>query len=207
MAVAKDRYYADMADRVESRDHDVKVAYGDRIVASEGAFGRAWLKFNPGKELVYVDDMEGRPRAITPKQKDVLYLAVSMIEGEFLTMRQMAERLGVSPSTVSRALTKLAAWGILAYVVGRGRYAGLVIFRRFRGDGRDRFREAAKARVRRWRERAAERLSRLEFNVATYILGKNGSGAGYRYVSVNGMDATLKSFPDWSSAEIEEALS
>jgi len=203
----RDRVYADMADKEEGRDHDVKVAYKDRIVASEGAFGRAWLKFNPGKKLVYVDDLEGRPRAVTPHQKDVLYLALSMIDGEMLTMREMAKRLGVAPSTVSRALTKLQAWGIIAYIVGRGRWAGLVIMRRVKGDGLERLRRAAKARVYGWKLAAEARLSRLQMNVAPYFLDRErvGNDTLYTYLeTVTTKSATLTPQP-WTVEDLREA--
>jgi DNA-binding MarR family transcriptional regulator len=96
-------------------------------------------------------------------------------------MREMAAMLHVAPSTVSRALVKLAAWGLIAYVSMRGRYAATVIVLRSVGDGRDRFRQAAKARVRRWSEAANRRVSRLWANVAPYILdGEGGSGNEYR---------------------------
>jgi DNA-binding NarL/FixJ family response regulator len=107
----------------------------DKMSLSGDATGRAvhvmgkWQRFHK-EELIWLDDAEGHPRALTPKQYQVLTMALDMIEGVGLTMREMAHRLEVAPSTVSRALTKLAAWGLIAYVVGRGRWAGLVIFRR-----------------------------------------------------------------------------
>jgi len=48
-----DRHYAAMADKEEGRDHTVKGKYAGRIVQSEGATGRAWLKFNPGAEIIW----------------------------------------------------------------------------------------------------------------------------------------------------------
>ncbi len=205
-----DRHYADMADKVEGRDHDVKQKYADRIVASEGAFGRAWLKFNPGVQLVYVDDAEGRPRALTPKQYQVLTMALDMANGaKGLTMRELARVLDVAPSTVSRALTKLQAWGLIAYMSGRGRWAGLVIFRRAENDGFDRFRHAAKARVRRWKEAADRRVSRLIVNVAPYFLEEKGRGydslTAY-YLSTTTKDATLTAqLISWTPDDLREA--
>ena len=167
---------------------------GGRAVVVNGRGFKMWQRCNPGVQLVYVDDLEGRPKAVTPKQRDVLELALSMIEGEMLTMRQMAARLNVAPSTVSRAMTKLAAWGIIAYVVGRGRWAGLVIMRRAKGDGLDRFRKAARERVQRWKEAAERRVSRLQMNVAPY-LGERVRGREvdslYYYLTSISKDATL----------------
>lgn len=153
--------------------------------------------------LVWIDDAEGRPRAITPKQKAVYALASEMIEGEMLTMHEMGKRLGVAPSTVSRTLAKLSAWGILAYIVGRGRYAGLVIIRRVKGDGLDRFRRAAQERVKRWSQAAERRISRLRANVASYVMEEGRRGDSLSdYVLVT-VAATLK---PWTPQEIEESL-
>ena len=164
-----------------------------------------WMRFNPNQELAWIDDMEGRPRAITPKQYRVLQLALACIDGEMLSMRQMAVRLGMAPSSVSRTLTKLSAWGVIAYVVGRGRWAGLVIMRRTKTDGLDRFRRAAQERVRRWRETAERRVSRLEMNVASYlserVRGKEVDSL-YYYLTTISTDATLKPWTADDMAEI-----
>ena len=189
-------FYAIEADR---RERDP--IQGTEVTRATVPMGRGfglWQRMNPGKALVYVDDMEGRPRALTPTQAEVASLAIELVDGEMLTMREMALRLGVSPSTVSRALAKLSAWGIIWYVVGRGRYAGLAIFRRVKGDGKDRFREAAKARVRRWSEAAKRRISRLEFNVAPYAFDRErGVDSLYYYLTSIGTykSATLTAQP------------
>ncbi len=193
---SRDRHYATMADDLEGRstDHDVRSKYANELYVSEGAFGRAWMKFNPAVPLVWVDDAEGRPRALTPKQYLVLTAALDMAEGIGVTMRELATRLEVAPTTVSRALTKLAAWGLIAYFVGRGRWAGLVIFRRAPNDGFDRMRKLAKARVQRWSQAAQARLSRLKINVAPYFLERKevGTDTLYSYLeTVVTMDATL----------------
>jgi DNA-binding transcriptional regulator YhcF (GntR family) len=178
---------------------------GGRATVVNGRGFQMWRRFNPNQELVWIDDMEGNPKAITPKQRDVLEMALSMIEGEMLTMRQMAARLNVAPSTVSRAMTKFSSWGIIAYVVGRGRWAGLVIMRRAKGDGLDRFRKAARERVKRWREAAERRVSRLEMNVASY-LGERVRGKEvdslYYYLTTISKDATLKPWTADDMAEI-----
>ncbi len=198
--MTRDRHFADMADDIEgrSKDHDVLSKYQDRLTISEGAFGRAWMKFNPGAQLVWVDDAEGHPRALTPKQYLVLTAALDMADGIGITMRQLASRLEVAPSTVSRALTKLSAWGLICYFVGRGRWAGLVIFRRRKDDGFDKMRKLAKARVQRWSEAAKRRLSRLQINVAPYFLERKevGTDTFYPYLeSLVTMDATLTAQP------------
>lgn len=166
-----------------------------------------WQRMNAGVQLVWVDDLEGRPRAITPKQAQVLALALEMAEGVGVTMRQMAEQLKVSPSTVSRALTKLAAWGIIAYFVGRGRLSGLVIFRRRKDDGREHLRKAAKDRIRRWSQAAQRRVSRLMANVAPYVLEE-----GRRYDSLTShvldstyIDRNIDRATTWTVEELREA--
>jgi DNA-binding transcriptional regulator YhcF (GntR family) len=204
-----DRHYADMADTEEGRDHTVKDKYGLKAVVSEGAFGRAWLKFNPGAELVYVNDAEGRPRALTPKQYLVLVMALDIIRGaQRMTMRDMAAALEVAPSTISRALTKLASWGLIGYIVGRGRWAGLVIFRRAKDDGMERFRKAARERVARWKKAAEARVSRLWINVAPYIQGESGTTiTSYRdsYYLTTSKGATLTAQLTWTPDELREA--
>ena len=206
----RERYYAAQADKEAGHDHEVAVAYKDRLTVSEGAFGRAWMKFNPGVKLVYVDDAEGRPRGLTPKQYQVLVLALDCIDRRNPTMRSMALELEVAASTISRAPTKLAAWGLIGYLVGRGRYAGMVIFRRIPNDGFDRLRVAAKARVRRWSEALRRRISRLEINVAPYILEKErGVDSLYYYLysldTSKGATLTAQLKKDWTPQELREA--
>jgi DNA-binding transcriptional regulator YhcF (GntR family) len=199
-------FYAIEADKMDRDPVQVSGVNGRATVPMGRGFA-LWQRMNPGVQLVYVDDMEGRPRALTPRQVEVLVLALEMVEGHMLTMRGMATRLGVAPSTVSRALTKLSAWGILCYVVGRGRYAGLVIMKRTVGDGRDRFRDAAKARVRRWSEAVKRRLSRLEMNVAPYLLDRE-RGVDSLYYYLHSLDtskgATLKR--EWRSDELVDIV-
>jgi len=200
-----DTYYAIMADGL---DRDPVVTNVNRATVPLGRGFKSWQRCNPTIQLVWVDDADGTPRALTPKQAQVLALALEMIDGAGLTMRQMAETLRVAPSTVSRALTKLASWGLIAYVVGRGRWAGLVIFRRAKGDGMERFRETAKARVRRWSQAVQERISRSRFNVASRVLDRERGKDSLYYYFRNSMDATLAEKPlkAWGWEEIEEAL-
>jgi hypothetical protein len=197
--------YSGIADALE-RD-PVSTDQGRATVPMGRGFG-LWQRMNPGVQLVYVDDLEGNPRAITPSQRDVLTLALSMVDGEMLTMRAMAVRLGVAASTVSRALAKLSAWGILAYHVGRGRFAGLVIIRYVPDGGLlDAKRKAAKARVRAWAEAAQRRISRLIANVAPLALdGERGVDSLYYYfIGTNThMSATLTAqlSREWTAEDV-----
>lgn len=201
-------YYGIIADQ-RDRDPIVDPALATRATVPLGRGFALWQRMNPAASLVWVDDLEGRPRALTPKQALVLALALEMADGaKGLTMRGMATALSMAPSTVSRALTKLAAWGLIAYVVARGRFAGLVLFRRAMNDGRDRFRQAAKARVQRWKEAAKDRVSRLWVNVAPYIFeDREGVATGYKshYYLATNKDATLTAQRPWTVQDLRDA--
>ena len=185
----------------EARQRDPVVDIANRASVANGRMSR-WERFNRGVELVYINDMEGNPRAITPKQRSVLDLALSCIDGEMLTMREMAVRLGMAASTVSRTLAKLQAWGVLAYIVGRGRWAGLVIMRRAKGDPYDYLRRAAKERVKRWYEAAQRRLSRLAFNVAPYINEEGRRVLTDPLSTTSSKGATLTAQRSWTPDEL-----
>ncbi len=202
-------YYAIEADKME-RDPVQESGVNGRATVPMGRGFRLWQRMNPDAQLVWIDDAEGRARAITPTQARVASLALSMVDGQMLTMRQMAICLSVAPSTVSRALTKLSAWGIVAYMVGRGRFAGLVIFRRVKGDGLERFRDAAKARVRKWSEAVRRRVSRLEINVAPYFLDRKGTDSLTYYlesldISTKGATLTAQLSREWTPQDLREA--
>ncbi len=201
-----DDIYAAMADRKE-RD-PIGPDGGGRAVVVNGRGFALWRRMNADLELVWVTSMDGRMVAMTPKQAQVYDLAKSLMYDP-QTMREMAKRLGVSPSTVSRALVKLAAWGLIAYVSMRGRYAATVIVLRTIGDGRDRFRQAAKAKVRAWKEAADRRVSRLIANVAPYFQEERGRGydslTAY-YLSTTTKDATLTAqLTSWTPDDLREA--
>ena len=199
-------FYAIEADRMD-RDPVQEPDVNGRATVPMGR-GFKWERFNKGVELIYVDDAEGRPRGLTPTQYRVFQLAIECIDGPMLTMRQMAVRLGVAASTISRALTKFVSWGLLAVIVGLGRFAGLVILRRAKADGLDRFRDAAKARVRRWSEAAQRRLSRLQVNVAPYLYDR-GVDSLYYYIlgtSTKGATLTAQLNREWRSDELVDIV-
>ena len=212
----KDRYYAAMSDRIDRTEGRYRESGIDKhrsdLVASEGATGRAWLKwrrFNPNGELVYVVDIDGRDRALTRKQADVLDLALTFVDRGTVTVRALAAELHCAPSTVSRALARLASFGLLAYLGGRGRYAGMVIFRRVKGDPFKRFQDEAKARLARYRKTAEDRISRLAVNVASmYSMRKNS----HQYMSLTQVHVhsgraqhwTLDAPQTWSPEELRD---
>jgi DNA-binding transcriptional ArsR family regulator len=198
-------YYAIMADARE-RDPIQGGETANRATVPMGRGFALWQRMNPGEQLVWVDDAEGHPRALTPKQAMVLAAALEMANGaKGMSMRDLASALAVAPSTVSRALVKLAAWGLIGYYIGRGRWAGLVIFRRAKDDGFDRLRDAAKARVQRWKLAAQERVSRLWINVAPYILEEGGRGYRSHYYLATSKGATLTAQRPWTPEELREA--
>ncbi len=200
-------FYAIEADKRE-RDPVQDSAAASRATVPYGRGFALWQRMNAGAQLVWIDDQHGVPRAITPKQAQVLALALELIgKGRGVTMRDMAATLKMAPSTISRALTKLQAFGVIGVIVGRGRYAGLVIFRTVKGDGMERFAEAAKARVRRWSEAVKRRISRLEINVAPYLLDRE-RGVDSLYYYLYSLDtnkgATLTAQLPWTAEDVAD---
>jgi len=151
----------------EQRQRDPISVNGTAAVPMSRGFAM-YRRFNPQAELITVFDDRGHERLITRKQADVFDLAKSLIDTS-TTVRAMADTLRVSPSTVSRALVKLASFGLIGYLSGRGKYGGVTIFRRVAGDGLERFTKLAKAKVAEWRKASERRLSRLQSNVAPYL--------------------------------------
>jgi predicted transcriptional regulator len=108
-----------MADEMVSHDHEVTSKYKDRLAVSDGAYGRAFIKYRPNMELIWI-----RGKWVTPIQYQVMKVAVAN-EGETLTATIIANSLGVAVSTVTRALLKLAALKLVAFDVIRGRSGGI----------------------------------------------------------------------------------
>jgi DNA-binding MarR family transcriptional regulator len=158
-----------------------------------------------GVELTWVSDIDGRMVALTPKQKDVMLLCQEYY-GRSISMRTAASMLSVSPSTVSRALVKLSSFGLIAYLTGRGRYAGTLIIQRVKGDGLERLREVARMKLREFAQAAQRRLSRLQANVASYAYEERGvMDSLYDYVtSISTKGATLKQ--EWRSDELVDIV-
>lgn len=162
-----------------------------------------WRRFNLAADLVSVHDDAGREWFLTPKQAKVYDLARTFIDNGVTKIRYMATELGMAPSTVSRALWKLQAIGLLAVIIGRGRYAGVLIVKRVKDDGLERFRTIAKAKLREWRKAAEDRVSRLKINVASCYSWKDVEDHGYANVYVDVMGATLTK--PWTVDELRES--
>jgi hypothetical protein len=97
----------------------------------------------------------------------------------------------------------LQSLGFIGYISARGRYAGTIIVRRAKGDGLDRLRELAKAKVRAWAKAAERRLARTKINVASLFTEKEWRDHGYHSMAHIHMDATLKR--PWTPEELREA--
>lgn len=175
------RIYGDIADRME-RD-PISEDLGRATVPMGRGF--KWARFNREADLVWVSDIDGRMVALTPKQALVYKEMRLHFDTGTVSFRALATRLNLSPSTVSRAAVKLASFGLIAYLTGRGRYAGTLIVKRVStSDGLERFRTVAKAKLRQFREAAERRLSRLQSNVAPYALEKErGVDSLYYYLT------------------------
>jgi DNA-binding MarR family transcriptional regulator len=175
-----------------------------RAVVVNGRGFKTWARFHPGEEWTWVQSpADGRMYGLTRTQLSV-YSTLRTMADTPLTFRSVAESLGLSPSTITRAAIKLQSFGLIAFVTGRGRYSRTLVMLRTKADGLTRFQEAAKAKVRRWSQLAAERLSRTKFNVALYSLdGRRGVDSLYYYF-IGTKSATLNR--EWSAEEIAETL-
>jgi len=159
-----------------------------------------WQRFNPNAEVICVTDIDGHNRTLTRKQADVLDLALTFVDRGTVTVRALAAELKCAPSTVSRALARLASFGLLAYLGGRGRYAGMVIFRRVKGDPFKRLQDQARERLARYRKTAEDRLSRLAVNVASmYSMRRDAS----KYLSIVQVDSHKGRAQHWTLNEVQ----
>lgn len=194
--------YGQMADRLE-RDPIGPDGSGRAVVVNGRGF--RWARFHNVEDLTWVTTLEGKMVGLTPWQAKVYDLARTYMERGTTTVRGMAQMLGCSPSTVSRALVKLMAWGLLGYMTGRGKYSGMLIFKMHKGDGLDRFRQVAKDKVLAWKRATEARVSRLWANVAPYILeeGRGRDTLTDAYLSTPiAKVATLKA---WTPEELRDA--
>jgi predicted transcriptional regulator len=196
------KVYAAIADKKE-RDPYGPDGGGRATVVNGRGFQR-WQRFHGSGGIVWIE-LDGKMIGLTPWQAKVYDLSRTYIDKGGIKIRDMAGMLGCAPSTVSRALVRLMAWGLIGYIVARGRNGGAIIFRMVKGDGFERFRQAAKAKVRAWSKASYERLSRLQRNVAPYFLERKGKGTDtlYSYLeTVTVKDATIK---PWTVDDLREA--
>ena len=175
---------------------------GGRATVVNGRGFQLYKRFNPQAQYVVVTTLDGKMVELTRKQADVLDLARTYIDGEAITMRQLADILKVAPSTVWRALVKLTSLGLIAYITSRGHYGGTFIFSRGKNDRLEYLQRAAKDKVRKWQLATQARFSRLVESVAPIALdGKRGVDSLYYYF-IGTKGATIKPWTADDMAEI-----
>jgi hypothetical protein len=200
--------YAAMADRMERDPIQGPEANGRATVPMGQGFAM-WRRFNLDQEVLWIDDADGNPRWITRLQADLISYLQSLPDGTHVVMRELAVKFDCAASTISRAMTKFASFGVLTYAVGRGRYGGAIVYQFLREVAPDtarRFRELAKAKVRAWSKAAAERAARLKAFIASTHPRKEieeGVSGYYLPTYYSSMDALLKK--PWTVEELREA--
>jgi len=194
--------YARMADK---RDRDPIGPDGSgRATVPNGRGFQRWQRFHGSGGIVWIE-VDGKMIGLTPWQAKVYDLSRTYIDKGGIKIRDMATMLGCAPSTVSRALVRLMAWGLIGYIVARGRNGGAIIFRMAKGDGFERFRQAAKAKVRAWSKASYERLSRLQKNVAPYFLERRERGTDTLYSYLETVTVKDATFTAWTPDELRDA--
>jgi len=134
-----------------------------------------WARYHPTVALLPVRDGFGNTVLLTPNQHRILIVGRSL-EGEKVSAGTIAASIGVATSTVTRALTRLAAYGLVAYDTAKGRYGGITFIATAWADLKARSKRAW-GRIRQDRDRAWDRyIGKLErtgyfwsgLNVASY---------------------------------------
>lgn len=192
--------YARMADKAE-RDPYGPDGSGRAVVVNGRGFA-LYKRFHKG-DTISVATLQGKWVEITRHQADVLDLSRQLVNTGPTSMREMAKTLGVSPSTVYRALVKLASYGLIAYITARGWKHGTILLARGANDGLDRFQRAAREKVKRWAEQTRARFARLAAPVATYVLegGRRGDSLSDYVLVTHGRNTAREWTPDelrWS---------
>jgi hypothetical protein len=173
--------------------HSVEGAYASQAILSDGITTRATVPMGTAfpawwaRKTVEIADVTGRPHYMTEKQERVyLALAGMIAAGNTNTsFRKVAASLGVCVTTVSNMARKLMAWGLLGYLSSRGRYGGVTLFGRVKGDGLDRFARMARDAIKVWWRRKMDGI-RAHSNVHTPLDRVKGVAArGYLSSSVD----------------------
>ncbi len=199
--VHDDGYWHSMASAFSAGQVSLSGDATGRAVMPMSDGWRKYQRFDPSAEPVWIDDAEGNPHWMTQTAARIASALMALPEGTATTWVRLSADLGVAASTVSRTATKLMAWGRIAYVTGRGRYGGTLVMKRSLGDGLDRFRKVAKARIRAWAIAASkrwnERVSRSGFNRAAYETWRKGSST----TTTSTVGCTI----EWSVDDLREA--
>lgn len=91
---------------------------------------------------------DGRQRWLGPKTSAVYAILHRVASsGEKTTMREIAGEAMCTPSTVSRAVQRLQAWGFFAIDITRGRHGGITVRMRRAGDALKHYAAAAWGRI------------------------------------------------------------
>lgn len=192
-------YYAHLAEKSE-RDPYGPDGSGRATVVNGRGF-KAWRRFHAGEATEWVTNPQGQRFELTMNQFRVYSFCLSLGTSH-MTMRALAALLKLSPSTVSRAMVKLASFGLIAYITGRGRSAVTIVLLRAKSDGLDRFRRVAKEKVWSWRLAAEKRAARLQAIVALYLREERrgtDSLTDYLYSLPVVKSATIR---DWTPDEL-----
>lgn len=190
----------------KERDPIIRPGEHGRADVPSGRMAK-WQRFNRAEDLIWVTDSEGIPRALTRRQLSV-YQSILRLAGTGVrvSMRELATHLALSPSSVSRAAVKLAAFGFIAYQSNRGRYGGTVWVLRTANDTLGWFQDAAKAKVREWAKAANRRVSRLISNVAPYHPGREQELYQYRSSTSTSTSTERNIRNAWAWDEVEDTL-
>jgi hypothetical protein len=144
---------------------------------------KGWSRYRPHEERIIVKGGFGKSVSLTPTQHRVLISARTLAEGDRVSMRVIANSIGVAGSTVSRAMLILAAFGLVAYDVTRGRYGGITVLSTAWADLKARSKRAW-AKLADQRKRAWERyLRRLDASFYWW--------SGLNVATITVKDATL----------------
>lgn len=164
-------------------DHRERARHATRFTQSDGLhpMTKGWAAYN--RAIVPVVDQYGKEHLITEKTFKVYMNALSRItrDDTSTTLREMATEIGVCAQTVSNALRRFMAWGILGYGSVRGKYGGLILFARHKGDGLERYVRLAWESIRAAWDRKTGRI-RAQSNVQTYPQTETVRSDVYGYV-------------------------
>lgn len=202
----REHYYVSLQNERDRKYYRDPVSQSNGLATVPMGRGfKTYARFHGSGDVVWVT-IDGKEHWLSRTQADILDLALSLIDVPQVKIRAMALTLKVSPSTVSRALVKLTALGLIITMHGRrGRYAALGIYRRMgKDDGLHRFQEEARAKVKRWKEVALARLSRLRINVATYNHGREDESKYLQLVTLGStytLERNIKSEP-WTAEDM-----
>ncbi len=157
-------------DIIERRRERAKTA--TRFTVSDGfaPMSKGWAAYN--KATIAVRDQWGNQHMVTAKTHTVLLIALGRIARNetSTTLREIGTEAKVCAQTVANALRKFTAWGILATGSVRGKYGGLILFARSKGDGLEHFARMAAQYLREAWARKMDRF-RARSNVQTLVDG------------------------------------